>query len=136
MAGPATLLQRPLNLAEAHVGLSPFEGAVRVLGTMELSGINHRVRTRRLEALKRAPCAYLRDWQPGPIREEWCGPRPVTPDGLPFIGPLPGVANVLVAAGHAMLGITLAPATAEAVAALVVGERPQVALAPFRVDRF
>jgi D-amino-acid dehydrogenase len=136
MAGPATLLQRPLNLAEAHVGLSPFEGAVRVLGTMELSGINHRVRTRRLEALKRAPSAYLRDWQPGPIREEWCGPRPVTPDGLPFIGPLPGVANVLVAAGHAMLGITLAPATAEAVAALVVGERPQVALAPFRVDRF
>ncbi|MGH2410312.1 MAG: NAD(P)/FAD-dependent oxidoreductase [Chloroflexota bacterium] len=136
MAGAARPIQRPLNLVEAHVGLSPFEGAVRVLGTMELSGINHRVRTRRLAALKRAPAAYLRDWRPGPVREEWCGPRPVTPDGLPFIGPLPGVANVTVAAGHAMLGITLAPATAEAVASLVVGERPEVTLAPFRIDRF
>ncbi|HVC83559.1 MAG TPA: FAD-dependent oxidoreductase [Chloroflexota bacterium] len=136
MADPASPIRRPLSLSEAHVGLSPFNGAVRVLGTMELSGINHRVRTRRLAAIKRAPAAYLREWRPGPTREEWCGPRPVTPDGLPLIGPLPGVDNVVIAAGHAMLGITLAPATAEAVSALVMGERPQTTLTPFRVDRF
>ena len=136
MAEPATSIRGPLHLTEAHAGLSPFVGAIRILGTMEFSGINHRVHTRRLAALKRAPAAYLRDWQPGPVREEWCGPRPVTPDGLPFIGPLPGTTNVLVAAGHAMLGITLAPATAEAIASVIVGERPTTAITPFRVDRF
>ncbi|HVA92590.1 MAG TPA: FAD-dependent oxidoreductase [Chloroflexota bacterium] len=136
MAGAASPIRRPLNFVEAHVGYSPYDGAVRILGTMELSGINHKVRTRRLAALKRAPAGYLRDWQPGPILEEWCGPRPVTPDGLPFIGPLPGVNNVTVATGHAMLGITLGPATGEVVTALIRGEQAQVALAPFRVERF
>ncbi len=62
--------------------------------------------------------------------------RPLTPDGLPVIGLLPGFRNLAVASGHAMLGVTLAPATAEAVADLIVtGHAPDV-LGPFDPARF
>ncbi|MFP3989647.1 FAD-dependent oxidoreductase [Streptomyces sp. E11-3] len=51
----------------------------------------------------------------------WTGLRPMTPDGLPVIGPLPGKENVLVASGHGMLGVTLAPVTADIISANVRG---------------
>ena len=61
----------------------------------------------------------------------WNGPRPMTPDGLPVIGRLPGYRNLIVASGHAMLGVTLAPATGEAVAELITtGHAPDV-ITPF-----
>ena len=52
----------------------------------------------------------------------WRGLRPCAPDGLPIIGPVDGVANLVLATAHAMLGITLAPVTGEIVADLVGGE--------------
>jgi glycine oxidase len=65
----------------------------------------------------------------------WSGLRPATPDGLPVLGetPLPGY---LVAAGHFREGILLAPITARILARLARGERPEIDLAPFRVERF
>jgi D-amino-acid dehydrogenase len=60
----------------------------------------------------------------------------MTPDGLPVIGRVPGYRNLLVASGHAMLGVTLAPATGEAVAELIAtGHEPDV-IAPFDPARF
>ena len=59
----------------------------------------------------------------------WAGLRPATPDGLPLIGEIaPGV---VVASGHGMLGVTLAPATAALVAPLVLEGRAGPELAPF-----
>ncbi|MGN9757369.1 FAD-dependent oxidoreductase [Streptomyces sp. SD31] len=49
------------------------------------------------------------------------GPRPMTPDGLPLIGPLPGRPRVLLATGHNMLGVMPAPATGRLVAGLLTG---------------
>jgi len=63
----------------------------------------------------------------------WVGMRPLTPDGLPIIGPLPGVPRVIAATGHAMLGVTLAPATGEAVADLITGAADPQALVRFTV---
>ena len=60
----------------------------------------------------------------------------MTPEGLPVIGPVPGFANLLVASGHAMLGLTLAPATAEALADLLTTGHPPAALRPFDPARF
>ncbi|MBA3337752.1 MAG: FAD-binding oxidoreductase, partial [Chloroflexia bacterium] len=66
----------------------------------------------------------------------WSGLRPLTPDGLPIIGLAPGFTNLAIASGHAMLGVTLGPATGEAVAALLTdGETPEV-LRPFTAGRF
>src|SRR5207253_1246262 len=123
--GPA--LRRPTYLTEGHVACTPFEGALRLAGTMELSGLNHRLSAVRLDAISRAAATYLRDW-PGRVERPWAGLRPMTPDGLPAIGPVPGCSGAWVATGHAMLGVTLAPATGEAIAALVTGElTPQTA---------
>jgi D-amino-acid dehydrogenase len=70
------------------------------------------------------------------VQEEWTGLRPLTPDGLPVIGPAPTAENVVLATDHAMLGITLGPATGEAVADIVSGQADGDLLAPFRADRF
>jgi D-amino-acid dehydrogenase len=136
MHGAAYPIRRPLYFAETLVGCSPYEGGVRILGTMELSGINSRIPARRMAALKRAPEGYLSGWQPTQVQEEWTGMRPLTPDGLPIIGPLPGYCNAFVATGHAMLGITLGPVTGEAIADLVMETAPADALTAFRADRF
>ena len=46
--------------------------------------------------------------------------RPVTHDGLPLLGRVPGVANAFVATGHSVWGILNAPASGEAIAELIV----------------
>ena len=67
---------------------------------------------------------------------EWFGARPTLPDYLPAIGRSRAVPNLFYAFGHQHLGLTLAPVTAEAVAALVAGGLPPVPLAPFDLQRF
>jgi len=71
-----------------------------------------------------------------PLVELWRGLRPCTPDGLPIIGRPPHLSNLIVAAGHCMLGISQGPATGKLVAHLVLGREPEIDLTPFRVDRF
>ena len=60
----------------------------------------------------------------------------MTPDGLPVVGRLPGVHNVLVASGHGMLGLTLTPSTAKAVTWLARGEAPTEVVRSISPDRF
>jgi glycine oxidase len=67
------------------------------------------------------------------LGEAVAGLRPGTPDGAPLIGEWEGL---LVAGGHFRNGILLAPVTAEAVAALLVGEDPPVDVLPFDPKRF
>ena len=130
-------IRRPLYLHEARVAVTPLRGMVRLAGTMELSGRNDRIPPARLAAIARAGTRYLRGWPPDPtLATPWTGMRPMTPDGLPVIGPVPGFANLLVASGHAMLGLTLAPATAEALADLLTTGRPPEVLRPFDPSRF
>lgn len=136
MAAPTDTIKRPLYFMEAHVGVSPYAGAVRILGTMEFSGLNTNLMRPRIEALKRASRRYLSGLPIANVQEEWTGMRPLAPDSLPIIGPAPTMKNVILATGHAMLGITLGPATGEAVADVVAGCPDRELLAPFRADRF
>ena len=135
-AGKGTQPERPLKLAEAQVVLTPYDGGVRVSGMFELSGINLSLKQRKIESIIRAASPYLRDWSPEKPRLEWAGLRPATPDSLPLIGKVPGLSNIYLATGHGMLGVTHAPATARAIAPLLLEERPVPELESFRVDRF
>jgi D-amino-acid dehydrogenase len=134
-------VRRPLYLHETRVTITPLEGMIRLAGTMELSGLNHDVRQERVAAIARSAAWAIRGWPErtptsGPGVRVWNGPRPMTPDGLPVIGRVPGYRNLIVASGHAMLGVTLAPATGEAVAELITtGHEPDV-IAPFDPARF
>jgi glycine/D-amino acid oxidase-like deaminating enzyme len=71
-----------------------------------------------------------------PVVATWSGVRPVTPDGHPLVGPVPGLAGLWVAAGHGPIGVLAAPATARMLAEHLVGGRPDPAAAPFDPARF
>ena len=134
-------VRRPLYLHESRVAITPLEGMIRLAGTMEFSGLNHDVRRERVTAIANAASWALRGWpattpMAGPGVRVWSGARPLTPDGLPVIGWLAGYRNLAVASGHAMLGVTLAPATGEAVADLLTTGDPPELIAPFAPDRF
>jgi len=64
------------------------------------------------------------------------GLRPLSADGLPVLGGVPGVAGAFVATGHGPSGLTLGPYSARVIADLVVGRVPGLDLTPYRVDRF
>ncbi len=134
---PAVGLRSATNLSDAKVALTPFGDRLRLAGTMEFAGLDERVNDLRVQAILRAPGAYLRGWQPpsGPLRPQ-AGMRPMTPDGLPAIGRLPGTTNTYVSTGHGMLGVTLAAGSARALTELVVHRTRPPQLAPFDPARF
>ena len=133
---PAWQPAHALYLDEARVAWSPFDGQGRVGGTMEFSGLNTDVHRRRLDAIRAAAGRYLRDWPTGAGETEWAGLRPLTPDGLPVLGRMPGYDNVFVATGHGMLGVTLAPSTAVVMRQLLRTGVCDIDLEPFRPGRF
>lgn len=128
---PAALPDHVLHLPEAHVMLTPLPGRLRVAGTMEFDGTMDRFHPRRIDAIVRAAAPFLRNVDLDERADEWVGPRPVTPDGLPLLGPVPGHPRVVLATGHNMLGVTLGPVTGAVIAGLLVEGDPGVNLAPF-----
>ena len=118
--GGSLPLRHSVCLSEAKVAITPLAGGrVRFAGTMELGSADDTVDPHRPRGIVRSAGEYLKGGPPASPPHAWTGARPMTPDGLPAIGPLPGRDNVLVASGHAMLGVTLAPATAELVTAML-----------------
>ena len=139
----AAVPKMPLLLPEARVAVTPHAGAVRLGSVMEFAGYNASIPRRRLALLTRGASRFLNlpaeppadDHPAGDNR--WTGWRPMTPDGLPLIGPAPsGTAGLFVAAGHNMLGLSMAPATGKLVAELVTGEAPHLDPAPYAPGRF
>ncbi len=136
-APPPSCVRHALYLHEVRVAVTPLNGLVRLAGTMEFSGLNDRIHPKRAAAIARAGATYLRDWPTDPKAARISsGLRPMTPDGLPIIGFVPGFRNLVIATGHAMLGVTLAPATAEAVANLLSDGRVPEQIRPFSAARF
>jgi glycine oxidase len=111
------------------------DGRVLVGATEEDVGFDTRstpsaVRDLLDEALRLCPA--LADTE---VERTWAGLRPGSIDSRPYVGPAPGVENLLIATGHKRAGLQLAPATAEIVADQLLGRQPRIPLEPFRVDR-
>jgi D-amino-acid dehydrogenase len=134
---PPIRLRRPLYLFDDRLAVSPLRDSVRVAGTMELSGINTKVQGAKVSGIAAAMSRQVRGWPDSPSTARLgSGMRPVTPDGLPVIGPVPGFGNLYVATGHAMLGITLGPVTGQLVAAMIHDGTLPDAARPFSAARF
>ena len=127
----STAPRQALYLEAPKVAISVFDGAVRVSGTLELAARSLSLSDRRLRAITAAAQQALPGWRMPSNPRDWAGMRSLSPDGLPFIGPVPGLSGLHVAAGHATLGITLAPLTGELLADLVLEGRGSGALTPF-----
>jgi D-amino-acid dehydrogenase len=134
--GSGRLPRHAFYLAEAKVGCSTFGDALRIAGVFDLTGIDLKVRRRRIELILRDSAQYFADWQPEDIELEWAGLRPYPPDGLPVIGRVPGRANVYVATGHGRMGITLAPVTGTLLADVILDGASPPELEPFSLERF
>jgi D-amino-acid dehydrogenase len=128
--------RRLIHLGDAHVAVTPLAKATRIAGTMEFDRDHDRFNARRVAGIATAARPYLRDTAWESRTDEWIGARPMTPDGLPAIGRLPGHRNVYVASGHNMLGLTLGPATGRLVTDLLTGgTAPAAAFDPARIAR-
>jgi glycine/D-amino acid oxidase-like deaminating enzyme len=83
--------------------------------------------------------ARAQEYMPGLAQlsaiRSWTGFRAATPDKLPLIGPCPGDERLYLATGHEGLGITTSMATGKLVAALILGQTPAIAAAPYLPGR-
>jgi D-amino-acid dehydrogenase len=123
-----------LYLSEPKLGVSPFDGRVRIAGVFELPARTTSVSPARVKYLIADTLPYLRSWQPSAQETGqggWAGLRPATPDSLPLLGPLDGLPGLFVASGHGMLGVTLAPASGLAIAEMIETGRVPQELEPF-----
>jgi D-amino-acid dehydrogenase len=136
LENPAVTPKLPLLFAEARVVVNPLGHALRIAGTLELAGMDFSFNVRRLEAIQNSARAYLPGLDTAKVIEIWRGLRPCTPDGLPIVSGVQEYQNLVIAAGHAMLGMSLGPITGKLVSQLVSRERTDLDIYPLRADRF
>jgi len=125
-------------LMEGRVAVTPMDGGVRFAGTMEIGPPDERIDRRRVQGIRESvansyPAFHGFDLAKWPVS---VGLRPCTPDGLPYIGCTQRCSNVVVATGHAMMGMSLGPITGRLVAEIAAGEEPQIDLDILSPDRF
>ena len=135
---PPAIPQLPSVLNEASMAVTPMAGALRIAGTMELSGMRSGDRPERIRQIVEGFVSYFPDFRAQDFARlpPWRGRRPCSPDGLPYIGRAAGAANLTIATGHAMLGVSLAPITGELVAQLISGEKPSLPLEALSPNRW
>jgi len=126
----------PLLFSEASVVVNPFGDALRIAGTLELAGMDFSFNSRRIRAMQKASADYLPGLAEAKVIEIWRGLRPCTPDGLPIISRSNELDNLVIAAGHAMLGMSLGPITGKLVSQLVNEEKTELDVSPFGLKRY
>ncbi|MBT8253796.1 MAG: FAD-dependent oxidoreductase [Flavobacteriaceae bacterium] len=127
----------PAILSEKKIAVTPMNGFTRIAGTMEIAGINSRINKVRVEAIAKGVKLYYPNLSLTETeqREAACGLRPVSPDGLPYIGRSKGLRNLTVGAGHAMMGWSMATATGKLIQETIENEKPSIDMTPFHPDR-
>jgi D-amino-acid dehydrogenase len=125
-------------LTEARVAVTPMGGALRFAGTMEIAGLNEDVNPARVRGIIDAVQRYYPDLKSSDFERvaPWRGLRPCSPDGLPYLGRTARYDNLVVATGHAMMGVTLGPITGRLAADILSGEQPGMDLALLSPDRY
>lgn len=136
MPRPSLCPRVPLLLPEHRVAVTPFESGYRLGSIMEFAGYDDSIHPKRLALLRDGARHYLREPEAEPIQEQWFGWRPMTWDSLPIIDRLPTLPNVLIAAGHNMLGLSMAPATGKLAAELLSEKPPHLDPQPYSLRRF
>jgi len=116
------------------------DGRVTVGATIERVGFDVQVDEQAIAKLVRAAQELLPVLKEPKLLQSWAGLRPGTPDGLPVMGraadEMSDEGRRWFATGHYRDGILLAPATARVMAQAMAGERTEVALEAFAVERF
>jgi len=138
LPNPRRLPQLCSILTEARVAITPMGGALRVGGTMEIAGLNEKINPVRVRSIIEAFCRYYPEFSPADFADvaPWCGLRPCSPDGLPYVGRTARFPNLSLATGHAMMGVSLASVTGRLMAEILSGEEPSINIAMLNPDRY
>ncbi len=124
-------------LTEARVAVTPMGDSLRFAGTMEIAGMDQSIDVHRVRGITQSIPRYYPDFKPEDFRDlpVWVGLRPCSPDGLPYVGRFGRHANLSVATGHAMMGLSLAPITGKLMAEVLSDEKPSMELGLLNPDR-
>jgi len=138
LPNPPRLPRIPAICTEARVAVTPMGSALRFGGTMEIVGLDESINPARIRGIIKAAPLYYPDFSADDFQgiQPWRGLRPCSPDGLPYIGRFGRFANLSVAAGHAMLGVSLGAITGKLMAELLSGEPPSIASELLSPDRY
>jgi D-amino-acid dehydrogenase len=137
LAQPRQLPQLCSILTEARVAVTPMGFSLRFGGTMEVGGLNHEINPARVRGIVKSALRYFPDFTEADFAtvKPWCGLRPCSPDGLPYLGRTAKFANLTLATGHAMMGLSLGPVTGRIVSEILSGEKPARDLSLLSPDR-
>jgi D-amino-acid dehydrogenase len=127
----------PAILAESKAAVTPMNGFTRFAGTMEIAGINENINKVRVEAIANAVTRFYPNIKLTQEEKDnaACGLRPVSPDGLPYIGKSVKCKNLTIAAGHAMMGWSMGTATGKLVSEIISEQKTSLELASYHPDR-
>lgn len=132
-------LNHPAVLIEGRVALTPMDGnKIRFGGTMEITSTKTPPRLARVEGILNAVERYFPEFKvPMPAPDKiWYGYRPCSADGLPYLGRTKQWKNVVMATGHAMVGLSLGAGTGKIVSEILNEEKYSMNIAPFNPNRF
>lgn len=148
---PRQLLHYPCILLEAKVALTPWASRLRIGSTMEIGPVNDRILFPRVQGILEAVPKFLPGYNDDAafreladleklrrnLREKvWFGFRPVSADGMPYIGFAKKTKNLLMATGHAMLGLSLGAGTGKLVAEMAGGKPTTIGVDAFDPKRW
>lgn len=125
-------------LVEARVAVTPMGSTLRFGGTMEMSGLNETINPARVNGIIKSSIEYFPEFRHEDFSgiAPWRGLRPCSPDGLPYLGRTDRFDNVVIATGHAMMGLSLGPISGQSVARILNGESNEIDLSLLSPDRF
>ncbi|MBK9981917.1 MAG: FAD-dependent oxidoreductase [Saprospiraceae bacterium] len=126
----------PAILTEARVAITPMGDKLRLAGTLEISGRDEKINPHKVKSILSAASNYYPELKITDSRPVWYGYRPCTPDGMPCIGRLSKGSSILLATGHAMMGLSLAPATGRMVKDIIFGKTQMEKVKKFHPLRF
>lgn len=132
-----TGIKLPSLLTESKVAVTPMNGFTRFAGTMEIAGINDKINKVRVNAIANAVTKYYPDIALTETEKEDAasGLRPVSPDGVAYIGKSSKCSNLTIATGHAMMGWSMGTGTGKLVAELISDKKTTLNLTAFHPDR-
>jgi D-amino-acid dehydrogenase len=138
LESPASLPSVCAILSEARVAVTPMGSSLRFAGTMELTGIDERIDAARVRGIVKSVAGYFPDITPAHLEQATVrsGLRPCSPDGLPYVGRVSRFANLSVATGHAMMGMSLGPITGKLMAETLSDEPLSCSMEGLSPDRY
>jgi D-amino-acid dehydrogenase len=138
LSQPRELPQLCSIFTEARMAVTPMGNTLRFGGTMEIAGLNEDINPVRVRGIIKAVATYFPKFSPADFEniQPWRGLRPCSPDGLPYLGRTAKFSNLIVATGHAMMGLSLSPITGQLVSEIVSGEKPSFDLSLLSPDRY